>query len=85
MAEYKIQSLKDLLSIPIDRIDDCLDELKDGLKLMHAQIDAFEIPVVDAVFDGYTWKDDGAKDMTSNAHFTCGGTVQVKVSQNDTN
>ena len=36
MTEYKITSLKDLLNIPVDRIDDCLDELKDGLKLMHA-------------------------------------------------
>ena len=45
MTEYKITSLKDLLNIPVDRVDDCLDELKDGLKLMHAQMAAFEIPV----------------------------------------
>ena len=44
---------------------------------------AFEIPVADAVFDSFTWKDDGAKDMTSNAHFSRGGVVQVKVDQND--
>ena len=83
MTEYKITSLKDLLNIPVDRVDDCLDELKDGLKLIHAQMAAFEIPVGDAVFDSFTWNDDGAKDMTSNAHFSCGGVIQVKVDRHD--
>ena len=83
MTEYKIESLKDLLSIPVDRIDDCLDELKDGLKLMHVQMAAFEIPMADAVFDNFTWKDDGAKNMTSNVHFSCGGVAQIKVDRND--
>lgn len=83
MTEYKITSLKDLLNIPVDRIDDCLDELKDGLKLMHVQMEAFEISVADAVFDSFTWQDDGAKNMTSNAHFSCGGVAQIKVDRND--
>lgn len=83
MTEYKISSLKDLLSIPLDRIDDCLDELKDGLKLMHTQMAALEISMDDAVFDSFTWKDDGAKDVTSNAHFLCGGVVQVKIDRGE--
>ena len=83
MTEYKIKSLKDLLSIPVDRIDDCLDELKDGLKLMHSQVAAFEISVTDVVFDNFTWKDDGAKNMISNMHFACGGVTKIKVDQDD--
>ena len=39
MTEYKITNLKDLLNIPVDRVDDCLDELKDGLKLMNQNKD----------------------------------------------
>lgn len=83
MTEYKIKNLKDLLNIPVDRIDVCLDELKEGIKLMHAQAAALDISLADAVFDGFTWKDDGAKNMTSNAHFSCGGVVQVQVDRND--
>ena len=50
---------------------------------MHVQMAAFEIPMADAVFDNFTWKDDGAKNMTSNVHFSCGGVAQIKVDRND--
>lgn len=79
MSEYKIACLKDFLNIPADRIDSCLDELKEGLKLMHASMALGELNLNEVSFEEFTWKDDGAKNITQNMEFACGGVVQVKV------
>ena len=66
--EYNIKSVNDFLSVPLNRIDDCLSEFKEFLELAH-ELKAMaatigELTGSDGSSDvtGFVWIDDGKRD-----------------------
>ncbi len=70
--EYMIATLNDLLAVPVDRLDDCLAEIKDGIvkaRLCEAQYKAQGSPVGRLEITSVKWIDDG-KRKVRNVHVT---------------
>lgn len=70
--QYELKTLKDILEIPEDRMDDFLPELKVWHQQVHAwrkffaaTADALNMPhEFEVATQGMTWIDDGKRDIT---------------------
>lgn len=70
---YKIEHVRDLLQIPTERIDACLDELKDYLAVARIVLAAAKVweemhdvkmKPEDIAVGGFEWTDDGLREGT---------------------
>lgn len=70
-TEYKIEKLNDFLTVPDDRLDNCLAEFKECiaearflLTLANAMADIVGEDKSLNVLESFTWIDDGKKDVS---------------------
>lgn len=68
--KYKIEQANDFLNVPEDKIDDCLEEFKAYLSMVRTikreQELFFKGLYQPRLESGFTWVDDGRKDVTAN-------------------
>jgi hypothetical protein len=70
--EYKIKNISDLLDVPEDRINDCLEQMKKFLKYLRDITDMAKLVGGELGIDtktviestGFVWIDDGKNDVT---------------------
>lgn len=63
ITEYRLDKIEDLITVPIDRREDCVKEILAGLMLHEL---AFGEEAADTPFS-VTWTDDDSRDVTLSA------------------
>jgi len=83
--EYKIEHVRDLLAVPEDRLDACLEELKDYLALAREMQELTKVVGEIVGADGsstigaFTWIDDGKHERTVRIQTKIEGPNEMRV------
>lgn len=73
---YRLDKISDLLSIPLDKLDQCMEELKLGIETAHFVGGTGASP---DWFDGFVWRDDGKN--STDVTFDDGTTLVVEMTE----
>ena len=69
---YEIKTIADFMAVPVDRIDECLAELRVAIALSHEMA---RLANMTATLKKFSWIDDGKSDYSITAKLPDGQTV----------